>query len=255
MSRGKKSSGKKVEIHSSFEVWNNVVESADNVGMDNKKEVEYKAFVKDAWEKAVNHKKGEVIPEDEFIISKSNNNYRHTINAQRIKHIFDRHGNQKKEKKQGQIAITEKDFSVIPDMIDNPSFIIDKIKVKGGYHILFGKNIYKANTYIYVEQLSKKKKRNAGVTFYNRDGYKTAEQTFEIMRSSKEYDLSEAEIINWGGGGGYPPYSNGLVTKGAVAKSANPSDTPIIAYSRKNVKPEFARICRILKIILHFPLM
>ena len=48
-----------------------------------------------------------------------------------IKHAFDRHGNETKEAKQGQIAITEEDFTLIPLIITDFDSVIYNEFVNG----------------------------------------------------------------------------------------------------------------------------
>ena len=109
----------------------------------------YQAFIQNAWRMAVNHQDGETIPQDDFVIFSTPEKYVHAINAQRVKHIYDRHGNIAAEKLQGQIAITESDFWNIPHIIKSPTFIIENVKRYGVNGILYGKQNADGQTYVY----------------------------------------------------------------------------------------------------------
>jgi hypothetical protein len=49
--------------------------------------------------------------------------YIHILDPQQLKHILDEHGDPEHEAKRGQVAITETDFQLIPDIIRNPDSI------------------------------------------------------------------------------------------------------------------------------------
>jgi hypothetical protein len=49
--------------------------------------------------------------------------YRHTIDLSGVNHAIKNHGNEKSEAARGQIAITEKDFEKIPELITSPDSI------------------------------------------------------------------------------------------------------------------------------------
>lgn len=177
--------------------------------MDEGRTQEYRAFIKNAWEMAVNHQNREAIPQDDFAIFSTPERYVHAINAQRIKHIRDRHGNAKTEKENGQIAIDEQDFMAIPAIIREPSYEIRKIKYLDVYSILYGKNTKESYTYIYIEQISKKKRRYLSASFFKRNKPITTDDVIKILKNNASYDLSEIEVINPAGGGGYPSSDSG----------------------------------------------
>jgi hypothetical protein len=119
---------------------------ADNVGMNADQIQKYKAFVNDAWDKAVNHKEVEFIPKDEFVLFVDKSGYRHAVTTQRIRHIYRQHGNERAEKSRRQVSITQRDIENIPDIIDNYSFAIKNFTFEGNKAILYAKEGAK-NTY------------------------------------------------------------------------------------------------------------
>jgi hypothetical protein len=97
--------------------------------MDATQTQNYRDFITGAWEKAVNHKEGEVIPDEEFQLSVDHDGYKHITTTQRIRHIYKQHGNEKIEKPRGQIAITQRDIENIPNIIGDYSYLIKNMVV------------------------------------------------------------------------------------------------------------------------------
>ncbi|MDR2467481.1 MAG: hypothetical protein LBD22_00790 [Spirochaetaceae bacterium] len=187
---------------------------------------EYKRFIQNAWAQAVNHKKGiNDIPKNSFTILLDSNGYTHTTNVERIKHIYDRHGNFVAEKQQGQIAITEKDFMSIPDIVQTPSFEIRKIKHFSTYSVLYGKHTEEGHTYIYIEHISKKKRRYLSVTFFKKRKKTFVKDVIKILENNAIYDISEIEIIDQSGGDGHPSSDSEQNATNAAATSANPNSS------------------------------
>jgi hypothetical protein len=199
---------------------------------DNNKEVNeqekqsYINFVKNAWTQAINHKKGTgEISQDDYVILPANGGYVHTTNAQRVKHIYDSHGNTAIEAEQGQIAIKAEDFLIVPEIIENPTFIMKNVKYKDTYNTLYAKQTTTGNTYIYIEKVSKKKKRCQQATFFNLNRIAESDDILKIMKNNAFYDLSEIKIENPARGGGQPSGDGSYHAANAAATSAIPADT------------------------------
>jgi hypothetical protein len=182
----------------------------------------YRDFVKEAWDKAVNHKEGDAIPNEEFLLSVDKDGYRHITTTQRIRHIYKQHGNEKLEQFRRQIAIKESEIEIIPDIINNYSFAIRNFTFEGNKSILYAKEGAK-NTYIYVEHISDKYKRNTTATFYNENGRTSSEAVLRILKNKNNCDVSNAEIIT-GRGGGNPTNTAGPKPGGTAAKSVSLPD-------------------------------
>ncbi|GMO35426.1 MAG: hypothetical protein Ta2B_15450 [Termitinemataceae bacterium] len=199
---------------------------ADNGSVDTKKEAEYKEFVKTAWEMAINLKEGEVIPNKQIDIALDENGYKHTAKAHFFRHIYNTHGDETAEKERGQTAIKENDFYAIPKILENPTFIIKNIEWNEQKRTLFAKHI-DGKTYAYVVQTSNKKHRHLGVTFYKLNQQKDVTSVLNILENSKDYNLSNIEIIYKAGSGGNPTDTTLTKQRIAVAKSAHPALTPL----------------------------
>ena len=84
--------------------------------------------------------------------------YVHNIDTSAVRHIINRHGNEKQEAARGQIAITGEDFKTIPEIIYNPDFVAFGGKnAKGKDLIVFGKNMPDGSS-VYVEEIRTGKK-------------------------------------------------------------------------------------------------
>jgi hypothetical protein len=197
---------------------------ADNEGMDAEQAQKYRDFAKGAWENAVNHKEGEVIPDEEFLLSVDKDGYRHTVTTQRIRHIYKQHGNEKAEKARGQIAITESDIELIPDIIENFTYSIRNFTYNGKKAVIYAKQGNK-NTYIYIERISNKWHRKTTVTFFNLGYTRDAESVLRMLKNSNG-DVSKAEIIGVGGGGN-PTSTAQTESRRTVANSVFPPDTSL----------------------------
>jgi hypothetical protein len=179
----------------------------------------YRDFAKGAWKNAINHKEGEVIPDEEFLLSVDKDGYRHTTTSQRIRHIYKRHGN---ETCRDQVAITESDIELIPDIIKDFTYSIRNFTYDGKKSVLYAKQ-GDENTYIYIENISAKRHRKNTATFFNIGYKKEAESLLKVLKNSNS-DVSEAEIIGVGGGGN-PTNTLQTEPQGTAANSVTPPDT------------------------------
>lgn len=198
--------------------------------MDAEQAQKYREFVKGAWENAANHREGEAIPDAEFLLSVDGDGYRHTITSQRIRHIYKQHGNEKAEKARGQVAVTESDIELIPDIIENFTYAVRNFTYAGENAVFYAKQ-GDENTYIYVENVSAKRHRKNTATFF-KFGYKKDDESLLRMLRNSNSDVSQAEIIG-GGGGGNPTNTAQTESRRTAANSVDPSDTPLSDISEK----------------------
>jgi hypothetical protein len=197
---------------------------SDNNG--NMSEAQYEAFVKQSWEKAVNHQEGEPIEKKEFTIQEDKNR-RHLTDSQRIRHIYKTHGKEKTERNCGNIAITEKDVSKLQAIIAKADYIIKNILYDNKKTIIYAKH-NEAGTYIYIERPSNRKHGNITETFYNLYKQKDEDMFLRILANNNRYsNIENAEIIIGSGGGGNPSGQGDHYAVPAVAKSAHPADTSL----------------------------
>ncbi|MCH8317901.1 MAG: hypothetical protein IIA88_05300 [Bacteroidetes bacterium] len=91
--------------------------------------------------------------------------YSYEIDSSSIRHIFKHHSDKVKETNLKQVAISKKDFLLIPEILENYDIVVKGKKRKSGtYSIIFIKQIGK--TYYIVEEVRKKKKTLALKTMY-----------------------------------------------------------------------------------------
>jgi hypothetical protein len=83
-----------------------------------------------------------------------------------INHTLKNHGNVEIEKRRGQIAITEKDFELVPEIVKSQN-IIHVSKNKIGNDIILYEAIIK-ETFYYVEEVRKGRKELCMTTMYKR---------------------------------------------------------------------------------------
>ncbi|GMO29133.1 MAG: hypothetical protein Ta2B_10100 [Termitinemataceae bacterium] len=204
-------------------------DSADNVGVDAKKEAEYKEFVKDAWQKAVNHKTGEEIPHKTILVTKDNTGADHILTTHEVRHVFKQHGNPKKEQSRGQLAIKENDFYKLKDIIENPTFVFKMIKYRGQDSRVYVKHTDKNSTYVLGVDF--KNKQGKIISFFQTIYQKDVEKIKNILKNDKNYDLTDIKIENGLGSGGNPTGAAPTKWRSAVANSADPADTSLSTQS------------------------
>ncbi len=93
--------------------------------------------------------------------------FNRVIDNYAILHTLNKHGNQKREEKQGQIAVIPTDFEMIPTITSQPD------KIETGEKDSIGNDLIKYtkqidNVYIYAEEIRKGKKELSAKTMYKR---------------------------------------------------------------------------------------
>ena len=84
--------------------------------------------------------------------------YSHSVSKADINHIKKEHGDAQAEAARGQIAITDKDITRIPDIVSNYGAIRDDlVSEQGSKRIMFAKS-FDDGTVVYLGQVSRKKK-------------------------------------------------------------------------------------------------
>ena len=201
--------------------------------MDDGQAQKYNNFVKTAWEKAVNHKDGETIPTDEFLLLVDKDGYRHITTTQRIRHIYKQHGNEKIEKSRGQIAIKESDIEMIPDIIGNYTFVIKNIVYENKDSAIYAKQDG-GGTYIYIEQISERRRTGTVSTFFKLNTPKDADSLLKMLNSNGNYNIENREIITVVQGGGNPTNTASPMSGRTAANSVNSTaDNPLSDISAK----------------------
>lgn len=92
--------------------------------------------------------------------------YKRIIDKFSINHTLKNHGNIKTEALRGQIAITDKDFELIPEIMLSKNIIHTSKNNMGNDLILYEAII--ENTFYYVEEVRKGKKELCMTTMYKR---------------------------------------------------------------------------------------
>ena len=92
--------------------------------------------------------------------------YAHTIDSYSIRHILREHGNALKEKKRGNVALTENDIKQIPKILQSPDYIIYGAKTKQNLDsVIFVRNNNDGSS-IFIEEVRTKQKTLATKTMY-----------------------------------------------------------------------------------------
>ena len=139
-----------------------------------------------------------ISPASERLISDLNNegvsidsSYNHTIDNSGVRHILKQHGTSK-EYKRGQIPITEDDFLLIEDIINNYDEILTEQNKRGQDVIVYVKSYPDGTTY-YVEEVRVGRKELAADSMYKRKNRLTDANGNETTQIS---DLSVPEELD-----------------------------------------------------------
>lgn len=95
--------------------------------------------------------------------------YVRVIEASSIRHVLTKHGNEKKELKQGQAPVVAADFLLIEDICKNPEKItLSKSKSSGNGNsvLIYEKKIF--DYYYYFEEIRTGRKKLGMVTLYKK---------------------------------------------------------------------------------------
>jgi hypothetical protein len=116
-------------------------------------------------------------------------------------HSLNRHGNPVTEQRLGQIAVTEADFSLIPDIITAPDLTVIGIKWNQQTHIAYAKRIGEI-TYIYFEEVlnSRKNKAMRSASLYKRPQETDMDMFIKIITHNAHNDISGIKKVKGAGG-------------------------------------------------------
>lgn len=115
------------------------------------------------------------------------------LNTSFVNHAIIGHGNPSVEEKQGQIAVDYDDFSKIPNVINNPDYIVIEKYKDGSIGLVFVKNMEK-NTLFVVELPSRKKKRLLAKTMYKKRRAIHASELRSLNLTSKNVPVNKVII-------------------------------------------------------------
>ena len=82
------------------------------------------------------------------LLGKDVSNKQHVLNDNNIRRILNDHGDPKIESERGQIAVTKEDIQKIPDILENPDYILKGTKNKDGEAVRYVKEYTNNNTFV-----------------------------------------------------------------------------------------------------------
>ena len=115
------------------------------------------------------------------------------LNTSFVNHAIIEHGNPSVEEKQGQIAVNYDDFSKIPNVINNPDYIVIERYKDSSIGLVFVKNM-EENTPFVVELRSRKKKRLLAKTMYKKRRAIHASELRSLNLTSKNVPVDKIII-------------------------------------------------------------
>lgn len=121
--------------------------------------------------------------------------YKHIVDAQNIRHIFNRHG-EGNEQADNQIPVTDKDIANIPNIVNSPDYLVYGTKTDTGRDgIGYLKTIPDGTTY-YVEEIRDKEKQLAAKTMYKIEGVSSDSLIQATVEPTSETTPSAVRLID-----------------------------------------------------------
>jgi len=160
----------------------------------------------------VNHAKEDGIDIDGF---------EHEITDYFKNHVLKEHGNSKKEKSKGQIAVNEDDFDKISNIVETPDYVMIGAK-RDGKDVLYYVKKISDGTILYVEDVLNSNKSLRGKTMFKRIKDINKRKISNIVSMNKATDISKAKIVSPVGTGSNPSYNRPEESK-VVANPIQPS--------------------------------
>jgi len=147
--------------------------------------------------------------------------FEHEITDYFKSHVLKEHGDPKKEKLKGQIAIIEDDFEKIANIVKNPNLAMIGAKRDGKNVFYYVKKIDDGTT-LYVEEILSSKKKLQSKTMFKRKKDVSVEKFKNIVSMNNRTDMSNVKIVSPVGTGSNPSYTP-TKTSVAVANPVQPS--------------------------------
>ncbi len=94
--------------------------------------------------------------------------FRRTIDNYAIVHTHNKHGQESKELRRGEIAVTKDDYLLIPNILENPDVIYHGEKSNIGTDLVKYEKEINGICYFYVEEVRMKRRSLAMKTLYKR---------------------------------------------------------------------------------------
>jgi len=162
--------------------------------------------------------------------------FEHEITNEFVAHVMNEHGNEKKEKSRGQIAVKEGDFKKIPEIVKKPDMAIVGAKRESKDMVIYAKEMPDGTTLYFEEVLSgKDNKTLRGKTMFKRKDGLDREKVINIITNREKTDVSKAKIIVGAGS-----HSGGEASKNTdlTAATSAQADNSNIPQSGEMSSPE-----------------
>jgi hypothetical protein len=211
--------------------------------MDETKRQEFRGFTNEAWEAAVNHKRGYDPPHKKLNIGKANNwivenvkaitgidmtGFGRNMTNHFIVHVYNHHGNEKTENDRSQTAVKPDNLEAITEITDSPDYTMVGAKLYTqhglGDAVIYSKT-FGDKTFIYSEMIlqGKKNKSLTSSTLFIKNTVLSEQSFSNTIKSNSENDTTNAKII--GGAGGQADSGASTKAHATEATSALPTNT------------------------------
>jgi hypothetical protein len=111
-----------------------------------------------------------------------------------MKHVLKGHGDEKKEKQYGQIAINENDFKRIPEIVSSPDLVMFGAKRHKNDVLYYVKKMSDGTT-LYLEEVLSKNKKLRSKTMFKRKNDVNEEKFKNIVTMNNKTDILKIKIV------------------------------------------------------------
>ncbi len=122
-------------------------------------------------------------------------NYHHQVDSYAMKHAIKKHGDKASEANRGQVAITNDDFQLLPEILDNPDSVILGTKNKKSQDQVFSVKVMPDGTALVVEEVRTGEKTLSVESMRKVAGTKNAKELLPSVLLNVRNDTSAKPIV------------------------------------------------------------
>lgn len=122
--------------------------------------------------------------------------YEHAIDVSAIKHIKNIHGDEKKERSRGQVAITDNDIQMVPLIVGNPDYIVFGAKNRQNNEAIVYVKKMNDGSVIFVEEMRTKRKTLSANTMWKMKSDVTSQSLLSIIKQHLRSDNVSIDILS-----------------------------------------------------------
>lgn len=179
--------------------------------------------------------------------------YEHALDVSAAKHIHNKHGDVEKEALRGQIAITDDDIRMIPDIVSNPDMVVWGNKNRQNKDTIVYAKRMDDGSVIFVEEIRTKRKTLSADTMWKKKGGITSQSLLSHIQQHLRSDNPTVNILAQDSDNVNREFNEEVIFSSEAGQATEDSkestvlqrpkplpDNSIVTEDNKNVKDNFA---------------